>query len=295
MKNKIVATLVAVCIMFLMVACDSKGEYTILEIGGYDYISEANHKDEFRVKWNEEIEGSLAKEKTIEYNGIEYDVNYEYTRTSYLYNSDLEYYAERDGLNYYGFGVNKATGRVDKYDWLDISYLETPDIVEKSRDECFSIAKKQLASLIEDPEQYELECENWLEIPEYDAMYLFEFVRKIDGVKTADVINIDVTIYGIVAYYGAECFGEMRGAKLPDQEKMAAIQADVDKKLDAIYEPIKDDYSVTFELDDMVFERLADGRYALEYYYTAELISLKDEKPIPRHEMTRLIVILENN
>ena len=76
---------------------------------------------------------------------------------------------------------------------------------------------------------------------------------------------------------------------------MAAIQADVDKKLDAIYEPIKDDYSVTFELDDMVFERLADGRYALEYYYTAELISLKDENPITRHEMTRLIVILENN
>lgn len=76
---------------------------------------------------------------------------------------------------------------------------------------------------------------------------------------------------------------------------MAAIQADVDKKLDEIYEPIKDDYSVTFELDDMVFERLADGRYALEYFYKVEFISLKDENPIPRRETTRLIVILENN
>lgn len=295
MKNKIVATLVAVCIMFLMVACDSKEEYTILEIGGYDYVSEANHNEEFSYKWIEEIEGSLAKEKTIEYSGIEYDVNYEYTRTSYLYNSDLEYYAERDGLNYTRFGVNKTTGKIDMYGWLDISYLETPGLIEKSRDECFSIAKKQLASLIEDPEQYELEHEYLLEIPEYDAKYVFEFVRKIDGVKTEDSIRIDVTIYGILAYYGAECFGEMRGAKLPDQEQMTAIQADIDKKLDAIYEPIKDDYSVTFELDDMVFERLADGRYALEYFYKVEFISLKDENPIPRRETTRLIVILENN
>lgn len=295
MKNKIVAMLVAVCIMFLLVACDSKEEYTVLEIGGYDYVSEANHKEEFRVKLNEEIEGSLAKEKTIEYSGIEYDVNYEYTRTNYLYNSDMECYAERDGLNYTRFGVNKTTGKIDMYGWLDISYLETPGLIEKSRDECLSIAKDQLASLIEDPEQYELEVEALREIPEYDALYVFEFVRKINGVKTADSIRIDVTIYGILAYYRTDCFGVMRGAKLPDQEQMTAIQADIDKKLDAIYEPIKDDYSVTFELDDMVFERLADGRYALEYYYEAELISLKDENPIPRRETTRLIVILENN
>ena len=295
MKNKMVAILLAVCVTFLITACDSKGEYTILEIGGYDYISAANHAEEFWGTRYDRIIESLPKKKTIEYNGIAYDMNYKYTNMSYLYNDDVEYYDNWDNGNGYEFGVIKETGKLRWYSWYDSSYLETPGLVEKSRDECFNIAKELLATLVDDPEQYELESEILLDSSVFDATYSFLFVRKIDGTKTVDEFNIRVSIYGTVLDYRAVCLGVMRGAKLPDQEKMAAIQADVDKKLDAIYEPIKDDYSVTFELDDMVFERLADGRYALEYFYKVEFISLKDENPIPRRETTRLIVILENN
>ena len=296
MKKRMFAMLLLFSLALTLIACKSKYEYCVMEIGGYDYISEANHKDEFRTGFDSAVDEKLPQERIINYGGNEYDVNYEFTKKGYLYNGEVIRYSKIvEGKSLVEFSINKTTSRIDSYAWFDEDYLETPGLIEKSRDECLIIAKDFVASLIDDPGEYELCDEKFLEIQELKGMHRFLFVRMIDGVRTADSIAVEVTVYGTVMSYYAELFGEMRDASLPDQEKMTAIQADVDKKLDAIYEPIKDDYSVTFELDDMVFERLADGRYALEYYYTAELISLKDENPITRHEMTRLIVILENN
>lgn len=295
MKKLIVTVFVLLSVIFSLVACSAKEEYTVLEIGGYDYTSGADHNEEFTLTSEKKVEFKLLKDKKISYGGTEHEVSYEYTKTGYLYNSETERYAERDGLNYTEFEVNKETGRVDYYSWLDMEYLDNPDLVKKSREECLKIAREHLASYTNDPEMYKLVDETIREIPEVDAEYDFLFARMIDGVMTADMARIRVTIYGTVTHHAFGCFGEMRGAKFPDQEKMTAIQADIDQKLDDIYGSIKEDFSVTYELNKMIFERLADGRYALEYYYEVELTSQKNDNARPYYELTRLIVILENS
>lgn len=293
--KKITVLFVLLSVVFLLMACSVKEEYAVYEIGGYDYTSGADHNEEFSLKAKENVEFKLFKEKKIKYSDAEFNTTYERTRTGYLYNSKVDCYTQSDGLNFTKFEINTETGRIDCYSWMDMGYLEDPDLEEKSREECLKIAREYLTSYTDEVDAYDLVDEKFRESPEFGSYYNFLFARSIDGVMTADMAGIRVTMYGTVIYHGFECFGEMRGAELPDQEKMSAIQVELDKKLDSIYEPINEDYAITYKLDKTIFERLADGRYALEYFYEVKLTSQKNESAVPHCELTRLIVILENN
>jgi hypothetical protein len=199
----------------------------------------------------------------------------------------------KDGVKFIQFEVNKKTGRVDGYYYIDKEYLNASNLEKKSREECLAIAQEYLASYIDDPEEYELSEEKYFESPEYEADYEFCFVRMINGVRTTDFARIRVTVHGIVTYHAFVCLGEMKGAQLPDKEEMADIKENVEKKLDSIYERAKEKYDVSYELDKMEFARFEDGRYALDFHYTVKLHSLTSEDVIPIDDYTRLIVFLE--
>ena len=294
MKKTVSLFLCLLSISFCLLSCASKAPYTILEIGGYDHISNANHSDEYRLEAKEYTEFKLSSEKTVLFNDATYDVSYDCTKKGYLYNSALEHYSKQDGLDFVEFGINKKTGRIDWYSWLEIGYPQTNELTEKSREECLSIARDYLASYIEDIDAYELTDERYREIPEYGAIYALEYARMIDGVRTADCARINITIYGTVVMHRFESFGEMKNATLPSQEKMEAIQSDIDKKLNSIYASVTDNYTVSYKLNNVIFERLADGKYALEYHYNVQLCGFgEDAKPI--WETTRLIVILADS
>lgn len=299
MYNRIWNVLICISMLLSFTACSNKNPYTILEIGGYDCISDTNHNDEFQLQSQKTVNSKLNKEKKIKYGSEEYEVNYEYTETGYLYNKEVEKYSKRYGQDttkkLVDFWINTKTGRMDYYYWFDANYLQSPDLTEKSREECLTISREYLASYVDDVEAYELVDEIYRKDPDLGGQYDFVFARMIDGVMTADLARIRVTIHGIVYNHGFQCLGEMKGAKLPDKEIIDSIYSDMDKRLANIYDPAKEKYNVTIEHDKTVFERLWDGRYALEIYYEAKLTSLENEDAIPKYEMSRFIVILEDD
>lgn len=305
--KKMIAVLALIGILFTVGGCSKvepavSGElnsvklgYTILEVGGGDsVVTGAQHNQDISLKREYTAESKESKEKTITHHGVEYQVTYEETIKDYYFNDEVRRYVKRNGRNSVEFEVNTKTGRVDGYWWYEEDYLNNPNLEKKSRNECLTVARDYLASYIDDPEAYELVEESFEGIPEYEAQYDFCFARMINGVRTADFARIRVTIHGIVWSHVFDCFGEMKGAQLPDKEEMTTIQEDVEKKLDTIYESVKEKYDVSYELTKMRFVRLADGRYALDFNYDVELLSLASENVFPIKEPTRLLVVLED-
>lgn len=304
MKKHVSLALFLVLIIVSHVACSSKTQpsapqsaspqYTVLEVGGYDYISNAVHSAEFSILTEETVEFDSPQEIKVKYNDTEYSAIYDCTSKGYLFNSEVEHYVQKEDGNQIQFGINKGTGNIDRYVWLSKDYLNATNLVEKSKEDCLAAAKEYLASYVDDIDSYELIGEQYWEIPEYGAIYDLDYARIINGVKTSDYASINITIYGTVVSHHFVSLGEMKAAHLPNQEKMIAIQTDVDEKLTNIYASLKGEYSVSYELNKMVFSKLADGRYALEYYYEVELCQL-GEGFRPMSEMTHLIVVLEDS
>lgn len=173
-----------------------------------------------------------------------------------------------------------------------MDYLKQDGLVEKSKEECLRIATDYLSAYVEDAGTYDLIKERYVEIPEYDAIYSLVFARVIDGVTTSDQALISITIYGDIVTHKFTSLGQMKGVDLPNLEVMTAIQADVDQKLENIYASVKKDSSVSYDLSDMVFVRLSNGKYALEYYYDVQ-IDLPDGSDRMVYETTHIIAILE--
>ena len=84
----------------------------------------------------------------------------------------------------------------------------------------------------------------------------------------------------------------MKNAKLPSNSEMKDIRKSVSKKLNQIYEPVKDEYDVTIGEEELVFMRLADGRCALQFTYE-NLLDAKDGSQKGLHDQAKLIVFVE--
>ena len=74
------------------------------------------------------------------------------------------------------------------------SKSETASLTEK---QCSDIALQYFSQYV-DTDKYSLVASNYLEIPEYGAIYDFEFVFLVDENQTSDSAFIGVTIYGDV-------------------------------------------------------------------------------------------------
>ncbi|MBO5953978.1 MAG: hypothetical protein J6Q53_07675 [Oscillospiraceae bacterium] len=273
--KKLLSLLLAVLIpVFSMTACSGNPAtaelppFEILEIGGYHYRSGANHSDDIRLTYDETAkEPVLDQKKNIICNGTEYELPYYQIKGSYLYHDVKDVYRMQTKEKLIEIALNRYTGRVDYYSWYDKNYLSSVDSNELSREECLAIARAYLGNYIEDSAQYDLVAESYVPLPEFDAVYDFTFSRLFDGTETCDRALIGVTVYGDVITHNFVGLGSMREAVLPPQETMHAIQAGLDERLDEIYAPIKDKYTVSYEMNKEEFIRLADGSYALDYSF----------------------------
>ena len=129
------------------------------------------------------------------------------------------------------------------------------------------------------------------EIPEYKAIYDFEFARVIDGIKTSDTAYIGVSVFGDVISHLFVSLGELADAEAPTEKEMEIIQDHVDAKLAAIYENVSSKYDISFEIEDTVLVRLSDGKYAMEYYVRTDLVAKDTQAKVA--EATKLLVYLD--
>ncbi len=263
--KKIISLILAFALTLIVASCGKK-PYTVLEVGGADFHSVANHDYDIVLEIKSEKDLKLNKNKTFEVNGKSYDVEYRNTMKTYFFNGEIDFYES----NEVSIGVNKKTGNIDKYSFLG-TYVLGAEGTEKSYDECLEIAKKYLGKAVSDSEIYAVADYRYLEIPEYKAVYSFEFARFVNGVKTSDSAFVGVTVYGDVISHTYQNLGGMKDAPVPSEAEMAEIRENVYQKLEDIYGGIKSEYDVEYSTKDVVLSRLEDGKYAIEYYMDAKM------------------------
>ena len=289
--KKIIVCLLFVALLISLFSCSNSKKYEVLEAGNYDNLSGANHTEEISIALETKEKIFIDREKNISFNGSDYAVEYDNTAESYLYRTEVDYYESEETGKLVEFGINTKTGNIDRYSWVDVNYAKEIDKPEISRDECFEIAWNYLTKYI-DTKNYELINEKYRDIPEYKAIYDFEFRRVIDGVQTSDCAYIEVTVFGDVVGHMFISLGEMADAKLPSDEEMQTIRTKVEEKLKTIYDNVSEKYTVSYEIPDPVFVRLSDGKYAFEYDIGVSLAPLNNPN-MPISELTKLLVYLD--
>ena len=238
--KKIISLILAFILAIVVSSC-GKNPYTVIEVGGADFNSIANHDSDIVLEIKSEKELRLNKNKTFELNSKSYDVEYKYTQKTYLFNGEMDVYRSNKAT----IGVNKKTGNIDRYTSMgDGNYLDGVVGAEKSYYECLEIAKKYLGKAVSDVENYDVADYRYLEMPEYKAVYSFEFARFVNGMKTSDSAFVGVTVYGDVISHIYQNLGGMKDAPVPSEAEMAEIRANVYQKLEDIYGGIKAEYDV---------------------------------------------------
>jgi hypothetical protein len=289
MKKMIICLVIALTLMSLC-ACSEANTYTVLEVGGYDNFSGANHMEDITLDNENYSKVLVIPQKTVKINGNDWKVEYCGSQKGYLYKNDLDNYTRDEDGVFVDIGINKDTGTVDSYMWVDQEYVESQTGAELTEEECLDIAKTYLGDYVK-TDEYEVVNVRYLEIPEYKAIYDFEFARVIDGIKTSDTAYIGVSVFGDVISHLFVSLGELADAEAPTEDEMEIIQNNVNAKLDAIYENVSSKYDISFEIEDTVLVRLSNGKYAMEYYVRADLVAKDTQAKIT--ESTKLLVYLD--
>ena len=288
MKKMIICLVIALMLMSLC-ACSEANTYTVLEVGGYDNFSGANHMEDITLDNENYSKVLVIPQKTVKINGNDWKVEYCGSQKGYLYKNDLDNYTRDEDGVFVDIGINKDTGTVDSYMWVDQKYVESQTGAELTEEECLDIAKTYLGDYVK-TDEYEVVNVRYLEIPEYKAIYDFEFARVIDGIKTSDTAYIGVSVFGDVISHLFVSLGELADAEAPTEKEMEIIQDHVDAKLAAIYENVSSKYDISFEIEDTVLVRLSDGKYAMEYYVRTDLVAKDTQAKVA--ETTKLLVYL---
>ena len=292
---KKIFTLLFLVIVLSFYGCSSNQQNyeknKVYEIYSQDGSSLAQHKSEIVFESNSSEKNKLIKTKTIEVNGVKYEVSYKNTQDFYWYNGEIDHY---EGTNENGYpvqvGINTKNDLVVRYSCFEKQEVIASPTLEKSRDECLEIAKEYLSKYVSDVENYKLKSENCNERKNYVSNYTFSFYRYIGELKAYDLAIILITSHGDVFMHRFDCLGELKNAKVPDQATLDELDIKVTEKLDEIYSSVKDTYAVEYGERDVSLIRLSDGSYALEYYVDVEILENGD---LGYSESTHLIIYLD--
>ena len=280
---------VLLCVVIMIISfagCNKYNQYQVLELGGFDNISNANHKEEYEINLGKNESRVLAsKEKSIEWGGEVFIGEYDKTQSCDYYTNDIDYYENKE---------KKLTFAVDSKNGNLKCYFKSVNVdlnTNYSLDECKSIAEDYVNNLINDFDEYVLESSEEVTSSE-GYRYSFDFIKKIGELKSIDSINVRVHSSGQVYAVDMRTYGTLKDAELPeyDEEK---VQEAIDKKLESIYENIYDENEVKFKEKERLVMKLDDGSMGLKISVDAEIIP-KGTNSKSYYELTELIVCLGN-
>lgn len=234
-------------------------KFTVLEkenlSAGVSTDIDAEHKVEIELLNKSFVDDAKADDSMIfGFNGRRFAGAYVKSRLGAYYNSDVDMYRwERTQ-----FFINRETG---KCTYFSQGLPKTDNGEELTRDECFEIVREHFNSYgyIDDPENYTFTEEHYFGNKQMG--YWFMFTRVIDGVKTCDDIKIFISSYGEIYAYHALMLGTMKNVDISNLN-FAELESAVEKKLKTIYSKYS---NMTYNPDNIVLTRLADGSFAFEY------------------------------
>lgn len=253
--------------------------YQILEGIQYDNVSGAPHKQEIKLESVELSEPEKYSTKELNVDGKIVNGTYLHTRNHYYYKTDEIFYRENRVDGMVNFGISADTGELTRYSWVDKTYAVSKNSsAKKSRDDCNNIVKTFLNEKVSDPENYVLTSEKYVEIPEYEAVFTFEYCRKIGNLYSMDKIKIDVTVYGDICSWYSVSLGELGNVEPINSGTLQAIENGCLAKLDKIYTDQKTNWEkYSYDLGDAIISKLSDGAVVIEYF--AEVTFSSKENP----------------
>ncbi len=262
--------------------------YQPLEVGGFDYVSDADHEEETALKMDVYEKTFAVSSKQITMHDVVYQTTYDKSQKGYYYHQDVDIYrAEGEDFSA-DFAVNADTGRIDRFFLASKSYDKSKEVL--TRDACLALAQEYLGEFTVALD-YTLVGEEYREIPEYTAVYEFEFARMIGGMKTSDAAYVGITVYGDVISHVFNSLEEMKGVKSPSAEVIATVNKNVDAKMKTIYSAISNQYRYSYEVEDIILAKMENGKLALLYEVDVTLEPVGEGKSFS--EFTQFLIYLE--
>lgn len=200
----------------------------------------------------------IGTTKTIVVDGVEYTGTYTgSTRRSY-YRDDTDNYFVQVGEKKVNFSINTETGACRD---LTISAKRTSG-KEITRDEAYAKAIAHLKTYVPDIENYELVNEN-----SGGNVYDFIWQRTVNGIKTTDAASVTMTKTGEIFAHVLQSVGAFENADMSfvNKQKMEKALSD---KINSMYTKYN---GITYNSENIMLIRLANGKYAFEYRVNIEM------------------------
>lgn len=304
MKTKISICSVVLSIVMMLSSCAaSETEYKIFLHDSSSYYSKPKDVYGLDILYMPYLletydRADAPRSLDIEFNGSSYYVEYSDTK---VFSSDGGFaedgysYKTEDGV-FAHFYLDTETGEITSYLYSDKNYLsrkEESNAKKLDRDECFGVVVQFLAKRSVDFSVYELTEESQASgvgTLYHAPYYKFTFSRVINGIRTSDDFKVIVTCYGDIVDYEARSPGHMKNAKELSDEEISLVRKTFDEMMESTFNGKVFEYS--YEVKDIEYTRLYDGKYVLVYKVDMIVIETEDGFSLEEHFPTHCSFII---
>jgi hypothetical protein len=241
---------------------ETGGNFTVLYAGGADgsFIG-AETKietdfDGYGVKFTDDEK--IGTTKTIVIDGVEYTGTYKDSTRSDYYRDDTDNYFAQIGNKRVEFTINRETGICRG---LFVSRGETSGTTI-SRNEAYAKAIAHLKAYVPDIEKYELVNES-----SSGSVYDFIWQRTVNGIKTTDAASVTIRKTGEIFAHVVQSAGSFENTDISDVDKQKMEKALTDK-INNVYAKYNE---ITYNAENIMLIRFANGKYAFEYRVNIEV------------------------
>ncbi len=279
--------------ILLIVSSTDDGKYEVLEGSDFDQSSEAEHSNEISVSFEKYKNRAAEKTKSQKIGGVTVNGTYSHSIKSDLYMYDIDCYSYRDDNVNIDFGINKADGKCYTYSWVDFNYAKNAVGSKKlDQDKCEEIARTYMEQYVEDNNAYDTENITYRSIPEYEGIYVFEFVRKVNGIPTSEKIYVTVTVYGKVSSHRMIMPGAFKDYSVSNNYRDSALISSLNAKIYDIYSVLYEENECEHKIADVELIRLSNNKFAYKYIIETA-ITPKNINAKGYVEMAELVLIIE--
>lgn len=154
---------------------------------------------------------SAPGEMTVTFDGVCYTGQYRYSICVVGCGKVKDYYqSEGPNAAFSEFSVDRETGKLTGIDFVTTGYFEANEKTEALEDPINmlpGIAKQWAAHFI-DVEQYKMRLSSTRVMQDpRTILYIYEFVKEVDGVGTTDQLQLLITDRGILGWIGTKQVG----------------------------------------------------------------------------------------
>ena len=232
--------------LLLLSGC-KKNTYKVLLIDSGDFVSLKPEDTEQVAEWYTWTSdpGDAPSEKTIYFDGVQYDGVYAFSQGKEGFSGLLDTYRITDPAKGSEFSIDRESGELAGAILYTYKNYEAKDallpVPEDPKANAISAAEKWADKLLKDSDEYER-----VDVGYADGLYAFRFIRVIEGTQALDYLGLAISDRGGLAYFQTSDPGwakqsEKELDQLKDAPSKELVTAELQKR-DASLIKIQDSY-----------------------------------------------------